>query len=255
MPTNIGTFIDSPFHRYRDGTDLGGISMEELAGLDGVVVDVSASGGEVTLGDDAELRRKAVLFRSGWDERWGTDAYWEPGPFLSRQAIEHLVAAGPLLVGSTSGTSTTPPTHPARRTPGYSRPESSLSSTSATLGLCRARAFASSLRFWRSAGAPRSPSELSLNSLEWLGMRADWIRPRGQGLRRSGSSTSRQGLVSFLAPTGAGPHHLGVGAPNPSRSPVRPSSAQGSHCLHRRARGLSASRDQGLRGTTKPTDA
>jgi arylformamidase len=40
-----------------------------------------------------------VLFRTGWDRRWGTDAYWEPGPYLASETLDQLVAGRPALVG------------------------------------------------------------------------------------------------------------------------------------------------------------
>src|SRR5215208_3299679 len=38
MVANTGTYLDSPFHRYADGTDLSGLPLEKLANLDAVVV-------------------------------------------------------------------------------------------------------------------------------------------------------------------------------------------------------------------------
>src|SRR5207249_420644 len=38
MVANTGTYLDSPFHRYADGTDLAGLPLEKLAGLDALVV-------------------------------------------------------------------------------------------------------------------------------------------------------------------------------------------------------------------------
>ncbi len=38
MVANTGTYLDSPFHRYADGTDLAGLALGALAGLDGVVI-------------------------------------------------------------------------------------------------------------------------------------------------------------------------------------------------------------------------
>ncbi len=49
--------------------------------------------------DGTELEGKAVLIRTGWDARWGTDAYSEPGPFVSPEALELLLEARPNLVG------------------------------------------------------------------------------------------------------------------------------------------------------------
>ena len=38
MIANTGTYVDSPFHRYADGCDLAGLELDQLAGLDGIVV-------------------------------------------------------------------------------------------------------------------------------------------------------------------------------------------------------------------------
>src|SRR5258705_5430864 len=43
MVANTGTYLDSPFHRYADGTDLAGLDLYSLANLDGLVVRHSDS--------------------------------------------------------------------------------------------------------------------------------------------------------------------------------------------------------------------
>jgi kynurenine formamidase len=64
--------------------------------LDGVVL----SDRSITLqADDSELDGKAVLIRTGWDKRWGTDGYWKPGPFLSEKSIDLLTRSRVELVG------------------------------------------------------------------------------------------------------------------------------------------------------------
>jgi kynurenine formamidase len=40
-----------------------------------------------------------VLFRTGWDQRWGKDSYWEPGPYLSEEVIDLLVRSKAALAG------------------------------------------------------------------------------------------------------------------------------------------------------------
>jgi arylformamidase len=40
---------------------------------------------------DTELNGTAVLVRTGWDSRWGTQAYWEPGPYLTEDFAVRLV--------------------------------------------------------------------------------------------------------------------------------------------------------------------
>jgi kynurenine formamidase len=46
-----------------------------------------------------DLRGNAVLIRSGWSARYGTPAYWEPGPHLSTALVDHLVYAAVALIG------------------------------------------------------------------------------------------------------------------------------------------------------------
>ena len=101
MSGNTGTYLDSPFHRYREGADLSALPLEALAGLRGCVVEAPAAAGpvEVALPAGFDPHGGAVLVRTGWDERWETPAYWEPGPFLSAAALDLLIAARVALVG------------------------------------------------------------------------------------------------------------------------------------------------------------
>lgn len=98
---NTGTYLDSPFHRHREGRDLSEVPLEAVAGMPGVVLDgmVGADRAVSLDADEARLAGSAVLVRTGWDARWGTDAYWEPGPYVSPEALELLLRAGPRLVG------------------------------------------------------------------------------------------------------------------------------------------------------------
>jgi kynurenine formamidase len=55
------------------------------------------------------------LFRSGWDRRWASEAYWEPDPHLSSEALDRLIDGGAALVGVdwTNVDDTTDPSRPA----------------------------------------------------------------------------------------------------------------------------------------------
>lgn len=101
MVGNTATYLDSPFHRYRDGRDLSEIPLVDVAGLSGVVLDgaIGADRAVSLAADESELAGRAVLIRTGWDARWGTDAYWEPGPYISPETLELLLRAQPMLVG------------------------------------------------------------------------------------------------------------------------------------------------------------
>ena len=48
---------------------------------------------------DSQVRRAALLIQTGWDQKWGTDAYWEPGPFLGDHLIFRMVRSGVRVVG------------------------------------------------------------------------------------------------------------------------------------------------------------
>jgi kynurenine formamidase len=99
---NTGTYVDSPFHRYSDGSDLAGLPLERLVDVPAVRVDVT---GATSRAVDApvllpyELAGKAVLVHTGFDRHWGTEAYGHDNPFLTAAAVELLVREGAALVG------------------------------------------------------------------------------------------------------------------------------------------------------------
>jgi kynurenine formamidase len=116
MPGNTGTYVDAPFHRHRDREDLSGLELERLAGIPGIVVDAPDDPGPIELGLAPEqIRGRAVLIRTGWDERWPREDYWEGDPFLSSASLDLLVGAPAALVGVdfTNVDDTTDPERPA----------------------------------------------------------------------------------------------------------------------------------------------
>ncbi|HEX6207712.1 MAG TPA: cyclase family protein [Actinomycetota bacterium] len=98
IATNTGTYLDSPFHRFRDREDIGGIPLEKVASLPGLVVDASPDPGPVEI-PEGDLEGRAVLIRTGRDERWPSDEYWASGPHLGEQAVTALLRGGAALVG------------------------------------------------------------------------------------------------------------------------------------------------------------
>jgi len=101
MVCNLGTYLDSPFHRYRDGNDLSQVPLERVARIPGIVLDgpISSDRSIIINAKDSELQGRAVLIRTGWDKRWGTESYWEPGPYLSEKSIDLLIRSKATLVG------------------------------------------------------------------------------------------------------------------------------------------------------------
>lgn len=104
MVANTGTYVDSPFHRYADGKDLADLELSRLANVEAVVLRARGRRGRVI--DVAELaalpsdlRGKAVLIDTGWDQHFATDQYFEGHPFLTRAAAAQLLEARPAIVG------------------------------------------------------------------------------------------------------------------------------------------------------------
>ncbi len=101
MVANTGTYLDSPFHRFAHGADLAGLPLERMVDLPGTVVRVSED--EQAIGvaplSAEEVRGRAVLFHTGWDRYFGTEAYPVDAPFLTEATAQRLVDAQATLVG------------------------------------------------------------------------------------------------------------------------------------------------------------
>lgn len=100
MVANTGTYVDSPFHRYADGTDVSGLPLASLADLDTVVVRApDARAVDRGAFDGLAVRGRAVLIHTGWDRHWGTERYLSGNPFLTAEAAADLADRGAALVG------------------------------------------------------------------------------------------------------------------------------------------------------------
>jgi kynurenine formamidase len=100
---NTGTYLDSPFHRFAGMADIADVPLERLAGLPGrkLRARFEGDGRRVVLDAEigADLAGVAVLIQTGWDARWGSESYWQPGPYLDRVLAERLARAEVALVG------------------------------------------------------------------------------------------------------------------------------------------------------------
>jgi arylformamidase len=100
MPGNTGTYVDAPFHRHREAADLASLPLERVADLPGVVVHAPETNAPVEIDLEPDrIHGRAILIRTGWDSRWGTDAYWEADPYLSAATLDALIEGGAGLVG------------------------------------------------------------------------------------------------------------------------------------------------------------
>ncbi len=121
MVGNTGTYLDSPYHRYADGTDIAGLALDSIASLDAVVVRATGAKGRAIARSTFapfDVRGKAVLVQTGWDRHWRTDQYFEGHPFLTADAATFLRDAGATLVGidSLNIDDTGDPTRPVHTT-------------------------------------------------------------------------------------------------------------------------------------------
>jgi arylformamidase len=124
---NTSTYLDSPRHLLPAGDDLAALSLDRLADLDGIVIDLTGMGGADPGSADPgsadqgsadpggaslpgraigpglllpyDVAGKAVLLRTGWDAWWGSAEYHAGHPFLTAAAARHLADAGAVLVG------------------------------------------------------------------------------------------------------------------------------------------------------------
>ncbi len=102
MVGNTGTYLDTPFHRYEDGYDLSGLSLDSVSNVPATVVRVTGFPGRAldwTHFTEIPVHGMAVLVHTGWDRHWRTDAYFEGHPYLTAAAAEYLRDAGAKLVG------------------------------------------------------------------------------------------------------------------------------------------------------------
>lgn len=102
MVSNTGTYLDCPFHRYEDGADLSQIELEQMTDLPGLVVRVphhQTKAIDESYFYDKEVRGRAVLVHTGWDEYWNSDPYFENHPYLTAGAAAYLQKCGAKLVG------------------------------------------------------------------------------------------------------------------------------------------------------------
>jgi kynurenine formamidase len=78
------------------------MGVSSFADLDAVVIHADYHDNlavDVELFRGKDLKDKAVLVHTGWDENWATDRYFEDHPFLTEETAVYLRDSGARLVG------------------------------------------------------------------------------------------------------------------------------------------------------------
>lgn len=103
MVANTGTYLDSPFHRYKDGKDLAQLELLSIAYVAGIVIacnDPDQRAIDRRHLEAYDVDSMAVLLHTGWDTHWRTENYWSGRhPFLTADGATHLAERGATLVG------------------------------------------------------------------------------------------------------------------------------------------------------------
>lgn len=96
-----GTYIDAPFHVDEKGAKISDYSLEQLANLPIVVVQLplNAKKFDVAAFKNVDVKGKAVLLYTGRDKYFGTKEYSHNPPFLTASAAEWLVSQKVKFVG------------------------------------------------------------------------------------------------------------------------------------------------------------
>jgi kynurenine formamidase len=98
---NTGTYVDSPRHRYREGTDLAALSLERLADLPVELIDATSTRRAIgkQFFEGRNISGRAVLIRSDFSRHWGTQSYFSGNPYLTAEASDLLASQGAAFVG------------------------------------------------------------------------------------------------------------------------------------------------------------
>jgi len=98
---HTGTCVHAPLHSHRGSLDVAELPLHRLAHLPVVVADARGAGLAigVPLFDGLPIEGKAVLIRTDWSRRWGTERYFHPNPHLTTEACHYLIRHGAFLVG------------------------------------------------------------------------------------------------------------------------------------------------------------
>ena len=107
LASHTGTHMDAPAHMLRDGASLESLPVSRFCGR-AMVLDVSDLPPRSVITADYLREQNGtirsadfVLFYTGWERKWGTDAYYDDDfPVPDQEAAKYLVSCGLKGVGT-----------------------------------------------------------------------------------------------------------------------------------------------------------
>ena len=105
MYSHTGTHIDAPAHMFENGTSLERFDASQFVGS-ALVIDCSSlgEGGRIDMSFIEGCRENAekadfLLFRTDWNRKWGTGAYFANFPCIAGEVADFIAATGKKGVG------------------------------------------------------------------------------------------------------------------------------------------------------------
>ena len=95
--SHTGTHVDPPAHLFADRTTLDAFAPEQFLGK-ALVIDCThlREGEAIGMKELSKYGGKAdavdfLLFATGWDARWGTEAYFGDYPCIDEEVLQHIL--------------------------------------------------------------------------------------------------------------------------------------------------------------------
>lgn len=112
--THSGTHVDAPIHRIPGTSSITDMKVEDYIGWKTAVLDFTGKTGEITKADclkyaNALEECDAVIFKTGWAAKFGTDTFFDNYPGLTAEVAGLLEEKGIHLIGLE-----TPSVHPVK---------------------------------------------------------------------------------------------------------------------------------------------
>jgi len=105
MFSHTGTHMDAPSHIFEHRTTLDAFPVEQFIGK-GLVIDCSelGEGQRIKMSHIEAVKEKAdqaefLLFYTGWDKHWGTNAYFGDYPAITEEVADYLISSKKKGVG------------------------------------------------------------------------------------------------------------------------------------------------------------